>query len=200
MAYGKRVTKIPRQCVFFGTTNDKQFLRDKTGDRRFWPMQVGVNSRNKSVFKDLTEEEVDQCWAEAMMFREKGEGIYLNPEEEAQAELVRERHTEDSSKEGTIKRYLDIKLPIECKVMSLMGRRQFINGRDFNTEWVGTEKRTRVCAMEIWAELLGGDIKSFAPYIAREINDIIRNIEGGMTTTLEEEDHVLVTMEHKRPL
>ena len=56
--------KFPTQMRFFGTTNDNEFLRDKTGNRRFWPVDVGLYTPKKSVFNDLPKE-IDQIWAEA---------------------------------------------------------------------------------------------------------------------------------------
>ncbi len=66
VAYGRRTSRFPRQCVFIGTTNDREFLRDKTGNRRFWPIDVGVKTHSKSVFDDLNQYEIDQVWAEAV--------------------------------------------------------------------------------------------------------------------------------------
>ena len=64
-AYGRVVETYRRQCVFFGTTNNKDFLRDPTGNRRFMPIDVRTEYVTKSVVEDLTDEEIDQIWAEA---------------------------------------------------------------------------------------------------------------------------------------
>ena len=63
--YGRKTVNFPRRCVFFGTTNDSEFLKDKTGNRRFWPVDVGINKPSKNVFTGL-EAELDQIWAEAV--------------------------------------------------------------------------------------------------------------------------------------
>ena len=64
-AYGRTVETYKRQCVFFGTTNNKDFLRDPTGNRRFMPIDVRPEYATKSVNDDLTQDEVNQIWAEA---------------------------------------------------------------------------------------------------------------------------------------
>jgi len=60
-AYGRRTEAHPRQCIFLGTTNDYECLRDTTGGRRFWPINVGKGKN--SMWQDLN---VDQVWAEAV--------------------------------------------------------------------------------------------------------------------------------------
>lgn len=63
--YGRRVMEVPRQCVFFGTTNHDEYLQDSTGNRRFKPVKVG-----QLDFESLARDR-DQLWAEARF-------IYLN--------------------------------------------------------------------------------------------------------------------------
>ncbi|ADV12965.1 virulence-associated E family protein [Mesorhizobium ciceri] len=58
-AFGRSVENLPRKCIFIGTTNDSQYLRDATGNRRFWPVVVG-----KIDLKGLAEDML-QLWAEA---------------------------------------------------------------------------------------------------------------------------------------
>lgn len=88
-AYGRRTNKFPRRCVFYGTTNNSEFLKDITGNRRFWPIDCGVKEATKSVFNDL-ENEVDQIWAEAYMLYVLGEPLYLQGESLKLAEEAQE--------------------------------------------------------------------------------------------------------------
>jgi hypothetical protein len=72
LKYDKWATDAPRQFVLIGTTNDAQYLRDKTGNRRFWPIRVT---------KEISEEKVmlirDHLWGEAAYYEAEGESIEL---------------------------------------------------------------------------------------------------------------------------
>lgn len=71
LAYGRMTTEQARQCVFFGTTNDAKYLRDLTGNRRFWPVAVGAFDL-EALHRDR-----DQLWAEAAAREAEGESIRL---------------------------------------------------------------------------------------------------------------------------
>lgn len=109
-AYGRRTEKFPRRCIFFGTTNSSDFLRDSTGDRRFWPVDVGIVSPQKSVFKELGVE-VDQLWAEAFCYWQLGEDLLLSVEAQKIAEEEQKNHKELNAKEGLIKEFLEKNIP-----------------------------------------------------------------------------------------
>lgn len=178
VAYGKRTSRFPRQCVFIGTTNDREFLRDKTGNRRFWPIDVGVVKPSKSVFKDLTDYEIDQIWAEAVELFKAGEQLYLSSEEEKEAQKQQEAHSEESAKAGIIEEYLNRLLPENWYELGIAERRNYIHGSDFGEVPEGTIQRTKTCVMEIWVELFNGDPKQLSPIISREINDILSELDG----------------------
>jgi putative DNA primase/helicase len=177
-AYGRQLAVFPRQCVFFGTTNDFIFLRDKTGNRRFWPVEVGKGERVKSLWKDLTENEVDQIWAEAFATWQDGETLVLEKELEEEAFHIQEIHTEESEKYGLILEYLQRELPEDWDNLDVGARRQYLHGNDFGEVPEGNIQRTRVCAMEVWVELFHGDPKQLTPMQSREITDILRRIPG----------------------
>lgn len=73
MAYGRITKDLPRQSIIIGTVNDDKFLKDVTGNRRFWPVRVG-----KFKLAALREDR-DQLWAEASFREAAGESIRLDP-------------------------------------------------------------------------------------------------------------------------
>lgn len=177
VAYGKRVTKFPRQCVFFGTTNEMDFLKDKTGNRRFWPVMVEKHRIKKDLWREDIKAEIHQIWAEAVELWKMGEGLFLELELEEQAVKIQEKHTERSSMEGLIHEYLEMSLPENWEDLDVAARRSYIHGTNFKEETIPTKKRDKICAMEIWVELLQGDPKYMKPMNSREINDVLRVLE-----------------------
>ena len=73
-AYGRYSVDEPRRCIFVGTTNDSEYLRDATGNRRFWPVATG-----EIDLAGLAENR-DQIWAEAAAAETKGESVILPKE------------------------------------------------------------------------------------------------------------------------
>ncbi len=177
VAYGKRVTKFPRQCVFFGTTNEMDFLKDKTGNRRFWPVMVEKHRIKKNLWREDIKAEIHQIWAEAVELWKMGEELFLELELEEQAVKIQEKHTERSSMEGLIHEYLEMSLPENWEDLDVAARRSYIHGTNFKEETIPTKKRDKICAMEIWVELLQGDPKYMKPMNSREINDVLRVLE-----------------------
>src|SRR5690625_5125763 len=125
VACGRHTRSFPRQCVFFGTTNDTEFLRDRTGNRRFWPVTVGRNPIIKDMWAELTKSEIDQVWAEAVTAYQNKEALYLDTEMSLIAAEIQEEHVEESSKTGMIKEYLDILLPENWSDLDIHERRNY---------------------------------------------------------------------------
>lgn len=155
-AYGRNVKEVPRSCVFFGTVNDRDFLDDLTGNRRFWPVDVNVHPVTKHVWTDLTDEEVAQVWAEAKVRWQIGEKLYLTDDEEQEAIRRQEEHRESSPMEGLIADFIAKKVPEDWDNWTIDRRRDFWAGL-VNGPEIRLVERTKICAMEIWLELYGGD-------------------------------------------
>ncbi len=169
-AYGRHVKECPRRCVFFGTTNTAEYLRDKTGNRRFWPVDVGLQPAAKDVWSDLPEER-DQIWAEAVLRWRLGEQLYLSDRLEETARAIQELHREHSVQEGIIRDFLEQPIPVDWNSRDLLARRMYWdNPATYNGELV---PRTRVCALEVWCEALGNEARFIKYTDTMEINAII---------------------------
>lgn len=154
-AFGRRATPHPRQCIFFGTTNaESGYLRDTTGNRRFWPVKTPGGGIKHSW--ELTTEDICQIWAEVLVLVESGEKLHLAPDLETLAKNEQREALESDEREGLVREYLETLLPEDWDGMDLFDRRSFLAGVN-NIGRVGTVARTRVCNMEIWCELFGKD-------------------------------------------
>ncbi|MET1173795.1 VapE domain-containing protein [Paenibacillus amylolyticus] len=176
-AYGKRTMPYPRRCVFFGTTNDSEFLRDRTGNRRFWPIDVGIVKPTKSVFQDL-KGEVDQIYAEAYVRWQLSEPLYLSGEIEDMAKERQEAHRESSAKEGIIQAFVSRDVPADWQKRDLPTRRMYWSGEFGKPQEGEGGPRDRICAAEIWCECFNSDIKYIKQSDTREINGILSCIPG----------------------
>lgn len=147
-AYGRRNVSFPRQCVFIGTTNEAEFLKDLTGNRRWWPVAVRPSRAKEDIFTHLTPEEVDQLWAESLQLWALGEDLFLTKEEEAHAKAVQDSHVELPPMLPIIEQWLDTPTHEEWHRWSAE-QRALWDGQG------GTVSLTRVSAMEVWYHALG---------------------------------------------
>ena len=163
-SFGRRVTSHPRQCVFFGTTNSENgYLRDITGNRRYWNIKLSGSSKYKPW--QMTSELVQQIWAEVMILADAGEKLYLPPDLEEYAKEEQREAMEHDEREGLVRLYLDTLLPANWDEMDLYQRREFLRGDD--TTPVGTDVRVIVSNMEIWCECFSRkkeDLRSMDSY------------------------------------
>lgn len=175
-AFGKRATPHLRQCVFFGTTNaESGYLRDTTGNRRFWPVKTPGSGKKQSW--DLTHEEILQIWAEALVYVRQGEKLYLSPEMDALAKDEQREAMESDEREGLVREYLDTLLPERWAEMDLFERRNFLTGSDFGSlQEKGTVKRTNVSNMEIWCECFGKERANLRRTDSNELTGILARL------------------------
>ena len=175
-AYGTVVESHPRTNIIVGSANSESgFLRDITGNRRFWP--VNVNACGKYHPWELTE--VDQVWAEAIERYRAGEELYLKGEAASQAYKAQQDAMETDDREGIVQDYLERLLPAGWDSMDLYQRRGFLGGSEFEgAPTSGTVRRQRVCAMEIWCECFGKERQNLKKGDSYEIEAILMKIGG----------------------
>ena len=176
-SYGYSVEDHPRQCIIVGSTNNGDgFLRDVTGNRRFWPVTCTANSPHRPW---EVESVVPQLWAEAWQLYKNGEKLFLTPEEEKQAEMEQTAALESDVREGMIAEYLNTLLPEDWDKMDLAERRGFLRGDQFTGgNRTGTIQRTTVCAVEIWAECFGKDPSTIKRSDTYDIFGMLMKIGG----------------------
>ena len=172
-AYGRVVETYKRQCVFFGTTNNRDFLRDPTGNRRFMPIDVRPQYVKKSVAVDLTDYEISQIWAEAYQLYLNGEQLYLSYEDTEIALQEQQNHSETDERLGIIETFLDTLYPADWDSRDIYTRKAWLNDP---LREKGTTIRKSVCVAEIWCECLGRDKADMTRYNTRDINDILRSL------------------------
>lgn len=178
-AYARRVEKRPRRCVFFGTSNDTDFLKDQTGNRRFWPVDV-TGEGSKDVWEDLPGE-VDQIWAEAKTRYMLGEPLTLTKQEAELADEAQEAHREESPREGMVREFLDRPIPMGWYEMDAPLRKAWLNdpaNAEKTLEDEGMMLRDKTCTAELWVECFGGDIRFLDKVKANDIGAIMRKMPG----------------------
>ncbi len=174
-AYGRYTADRPRQCVFFGTTNSKECLTDPSGGRRFWVVEIDQQLRSKHVFRDL-EGERNQLWAEAVAYWRLGEPLHLPEELETVARGIQEDHRVRHPWEGLIAEYLEQEIPEDWAKWSLVQRQAWQSG---GLRYEGKmERRSRICAAEIWCEVLNKPRGDMRQRDTREINGLLERVPG----------------------
>lgn len=184
-AYKEDSEDHPRQCVFAGTTNESMFLKDKTGDRRFWIVEV--DKAREGFTRDRLIRERDQIWAEArQLIRQfpKGEDgrpkIMLSREEDEEMK-VRQLGVSYNSldqTESSIRRFLEIKLPEDWVVYTVAQRRLYYQNED-DIIAKGKIERERMCIVEFVNEFLRVDTTdSQYNTVAKNVKEAMQKIEG----------------------
>ncbi|MBC7179842.1 MAG: bifunctional DNA primase/polymerase, partial [Roseovarius sp.] len=149
MAYDRNAHTRPRQCVFIGTTNESHYLRDHTGNRRYWPIAVLVPSINT----DKLQRERGQIWAEALaLYRAMRVAqphgdlpLFLSPEAEAEARELQASRKQDTPAEMLAARIVEwVQTPLGAA-----------NEADDLDQAAPQRLRELFCAQSVWHEMLG---------------------------------------------
>jgi predicted P-loop ATPase len=180
-SYGKTVESHPRQCVIIGSVNgERGYLRDITGNRRFWVVKLRQEEQAKNW--SFTPAERDQIWAEAKAIYEGGERLYLdgeliNSSEEAQREAM-----ESDERQGMVEDYLNTLLPDKWESMDIYERREFISDKNDPTKPKGKQRREYVSNIEIWAECFGRNIADLKPADSYSIAALMTKVNSWKRT------------------
>lgn len=155
LAYARRAGDWPRQCIFIGSTNDREYLKDDTGGRRFFPCMCNASEIDIAGL----EANIDQIWAEAMvlyqqMRAEQPHGtlpLYLRNEDSKYiaAQLQESRRVESANDvvAGRIEAWLE--KPIDE------------SGFDELDDQAQPKYRDETCLLQIWVEALGRELKDY---------------------------------------
>lgn len=174
LAYDRRAKAFPRQCIFMGSTNESEYLRDATGGRRFWPVMCNVDEINT----DRLRSQVDQIWAEAVylyheMRKAQPRGqlplFITDPDARKEAERLQESRrieTAEDALTGQIAAWLD---------------RPHGSFEDEDPKPLD-----RTCCVQIWTECLRHDKGSYGPHHAQIIGRAMRRVPGWKPLTVAE--------------
>lgn len=183
-AYGEFTRTYKRMCVFFGTTNELEFLKDRTGARRFWPVQVRARLADVVAAGGALlglEAEVDQLWAEAVARWRAGEPLWLSDAAVNEAAVAaQEEFTVQDEMVGMLERYLDTALPDTWDELSPEDRVAFIQGHSTLELGPCNKRRDVVCISEIRCEMCGeertkGGVNDL---LTRRIANLMNNMPG----------------------
>lgn len=147
--FDRRTTDHKRQCVFIGTTNKEQFLTDKTGNRRWYPVKVNSSGYDLHDHKEEIQADILQAWAEAKYLFDRGELLpYADRNLLAEIKEKQEQAVEDDYRVGMV------------------------------TEFLSHPYKDKVCIMELWKYALGNDFSKPTRRESNELTLILQSIGG----------------------
>ena len=179
-AYARKAEEFKRQCVFWATTNEQYYLKGDTGNRRFWTVYVHAwaDLPVKDVFS-MSQGDVDQLWAEAVVRYRQGEPLYLEHDMELESRRMAEEANEVSGDEriGEIEAFIRRPIPTGWYNKTRQERQEWYkHNKDCEAAPEGAEyRRKHICSREIANELYQREMNR---YEMREINQMLFRIKG----------------------
>ena len=145
--------------MFLGTTNNYDFLKDETGDRRYYPIDVNIANATRNIDKDLTSDYIAQLWAEAVQLYKNGQSIYIQDIQVlALAEREQRKHFDESPLQSDIYNFLEIPITTDWYNASIEDRRMHIKAYQNGNTTAGAYRRDRISIKEIVCELFGYEL------------------------------------------
>jgi|APSaa5957512622_1039677.scaffolds.fasta_scaffold10961_1 putative DNA primase/helicase len=137
LAYARHARDYKRQCVFFASTNRNEYLKDSTGNRRWWPLEATVKEVNIKKLRG----EIHQIWAEAYMLWVQSKSVFLSKEASAVALIEQENKRESDPWQGIIEAWIETEA---------YNDRYATKEGSFEGMVSKLEQRQKVCVAEIW--------------------------------------------------
>lgn len=171
LAYARRALPFPRQCIFGGTTNEEEYLRDASGGRRFWPIDCKVDEINITALSAV----VDQIWAEALIkyrqWRERYPSAQLPLYMKNESSSLIAREMQESRRQigadevlaGQIEDWLETPVGAEY-------------GLDDEND--PATYRTRTCLLEIWVHMMGKEKSAYSERDGQMLGRAMRKVKG----------------------
>lgn len=176
-SYGRVVESHPRQCIVIATVNgERGYLRDITGNRRFWIIKVHQKKQKKTW--NFTEQFRQQFWAEAKAIWNLGEKLYLEGYILEEAEKAQKGAMEADERVGMVEEYLNTPLPDDWDSLDMFARRNYLSGSDFGAKPTGTINRTTVSNAEIWCECFNRNLSELKTTDSYQIAALMAQIPG----------------------
>lgn len=181
-SYGRVVESHPRQCIIIASVNgDRGYLRDVTGNRRYWVVKVKQTEQRKRW--NFTAEDKRQIWAEAKALYEQGEKLYLEGDMIAAAEAAQMSAMEEDERKGIVEEYLNTLFPATWDSMDRYARRNWYTDKDGPTAAKGSVRKSEVSNLEIWCECYGNSPESLNRMESNNLASIMAQIPGWERTT-----------------
>ena len=175
--YMKRTEEFAKNFVLARTTNQKEYLKDKTGERRFLSVMADTNRQKKHPM-EIEPETIEQIWGEAVTIYKAGADLMFDKETEERLEIYREKFMYRDEVELQVLEYLEMPIPDNWSSWSIQQQHQytskyFDNSSEFEA---GTKKLEKVSTREMMYNLFMRN--SNDKKLSTKINMIMDNHPG----------------------
>ena len=175
--YMKRTEEFAKNFVLARTTNQKEYLKDKTGERRFLPVLANIDNQKKHPM-EIEPETIEQIWGEAVTIYRAGADLMFDKETEERLEVYRETFMYRDEVELQVLEYLEMPIPDNWSSWSIQQQHQytskyFDNSSEFEA---GTKKLEKVSTREMMYNLFMRN--SNDKKLSTKINMIMDNHPG----------------------
>ena len=152
--YMSKTEEFAKNFILARTTNQVEYLKDKTGERRFLSVMVD-GARQKKHPMEIEQATIDQIWGEAVSIYKEGFELKFDSETEAKLETYREKFMYRDEVEIQVMDYLEMPIPSHWEKMTVQKQHQYTASWFDNSSEVefGTEEIKRVSTREIMYNL-----------------------------------------------